>query len=321
MSLRQHGPDNDRWYILGAGAIGCLWAAAFMEAGRSCTLILKKPGAPPVSVLTLHEKDTAAKQFSVSTVSVCSCPAPVHRLIISTKAYDAAFAVRGIRHCLAPGAVVVVLCNGMGVQHEIAELLDDCSVFFAVTTNGSWRSAPLVAHHAGRGGTLVGTPDKRMDHRDCPLPSTPRFPYEWCEDIELSLWHKLAVNSVINGLTALYRCANGELLTCPERKSRLEALAGETSRVLHCAGVSGAGQVLSSALSVLEKTRDNVSSTLQDIISGRRTELEVINGYLIRQADVLGVEVSSHKHLMRDLKQNLHRTSGQALSLCDGMRR
>lgn len=294
---------QNNWFILGAGAIGCLWAAHLHEAGIKCTLVIRPEswGKYDAPQLTLHA-DNTEKQFSVSQVSADTVKAPIRQLILTVKAGEAINAINSIKHAIAHDAIILILLNGLGIQQEIVELLPGRKIWLGSTTDGAWKEKPLTVHHAGKGVTWIGPYDSDCNAL-CPIPTISGLDIRACNNIHTRLWHKLAINSVINGLTARYHCTNGELLTCKERIQRIKALASESEQVLNKSSIPLAGNILDISMQAIKSTAANRSSTLQDVINKQPTELPWINGFLINEAKQLDLELHEHKRLMHELHQ------------------
>ena len=295
-----HKKLSDEWFILGAGAMGCLWAVSLKEADVPCTFILRDIQSSEIKI-TLYEHD-APNHAVVDTVSAYGLKQNIHKLILAVKANDAVDAINSVRYALAPAAEIILLQNGLGTQEQVARLLPGHVVWAVSTTHGVWREKPWIAHHAGRGFTWLGAYNPEVNI-ECSLPLMPRINVCLCDNIHERLWHKLAINSVINGLTAKYQCQNGELTTCGKRLSQIHTLAAECENLLKKKDIQLSDSVLNLALETIAVTENNRSSTLQDVLNNRITELNWINGFVISEANRLGVEVRAHKYLMHELSQ------------------
>lgn len=297
--------END-WFILGAGAIGGLWAVSLKECGQTCYAITKSSAQNKHDKIPFTLKENGATvTLPVDCISTDQIDRSVHKLIVSVKANDATAAVESIKYALAKNATVILLMNGMGFQSEISKLLPDQHIWIASTTDGAWREAPFCINRVGRGMTWLGQTQETLAEN--PLPFMPRLDVALCNDIHTKTWHKFAVNSIINGLTALYHCKNGELLSCNKRKQRLKMLANECTYILQKKAVPMADNLLDMSLSVIKKTAHNFSSTLQDVIKGNPTELPWINGFLINEARQIGIKLHAHEELMLELhSMNIH---------------
>ena len=311
----------DHWTILGAGAIGCLWAASLRESGKPCTLILREQRLREIAGKSTHLQpelelvdDHRRQLFNIAIADKHHIDSPIKRLVVATKARDTLQAVRDIAPHLANDAVVLLLQNGMGSQETVNALLEGQNVWAGTTTDGAWKAAEnpenparWTVHHAGHGQTWIGS----LDPSKAPFSETPlseltsinRLTIHPCDNIQERLWLKLAINSAINGLTAVYLCRNGELLSCPNRWQQVNALCEETTRLMTRLKIGCDINLQEQTREVLQRTANNYSSTFQDVSHGRLTELPFINGFLLDQARQIGMELPSHHALMEQLKQ------------------
>lgn len=311
----------DHWSILGAGALGCLWAASLRESGKPCTLILREQRLQEIAdnithlepELQLVEADQRQK-FTVAITDRHHITAPIQHLIVTTKAKDTQQAVREIAPMLTDNAIILLLQNGMGSQKTANSLLKRCTVWAGTTTDGAWKEptdsahlARWTVHHAGHGQTWIGAlnPEQQPFFPSplVKLTTVKRLSIHPCDDIKQRLWLKLAINGSINGLTAIHQCRNGELLTCPERWQQVNALCEETTQLLLRLNIGTDINLQVITREVLQRTANNYSSTFQDVRNGRRTELPFINGFLLNKARQLGINLPSHQALMEQLKQ------------------
>lgn len=279
------------WYILGAGAVGRLWACLFQHNALPVTLLLRDQTA------LHHWQDAAGIEFIESAttrhfmpeVEVVDNDTPIRHLLVTTKAYDTLTALRAIQHRLQPGCKIVLLQNGMGQHQAVLDTIAGCHLWAATTTAGAWRESPNRLHCVSRGETVIG-----------PLtPDTATVPPDWdtlpltltgCADIESVLWRKLAINCAINPLTAIENCRNGELLENPQRLERLRHVCTEVEQVASAAGIQlFTGPLHEQAESVARATGGNLSSMLQDVRHQRPTEIEQITGYLCNRASQYGI--------------------------------
>lgn len=288
------------WHILGAGAIGGLFASLLQTAGTPCTLLLRAEDpdlAVGTAALTLRRGEQ--RQTSRFSVSASSDSGPISHLLVCTKAYDIVAAIAGVAHRLAPGAVVVMLANGMGYQQQVRARWPQLDSFSGSTTEGAFREGRRAICHAGQGSTLIGQPG-RVAAPDwfqtwLALPAS----CEWSADIDTVLWRKLAINCAINPVTALYRCRNGELAQRPQ----LAALVGELCAEISAIGIAAGQQravsnLRQQVMAVIAATADNRSSMLQDVLAGRATEINYLTGYLLARGREHGVPAPRNAALL-----------------------
>jgi 2-dehydropantoate 2-reductase len=285
-------PPSTTWHVLGSGAMACLWAAALRRGRYAVRMIPRHPPAAAayhdLTLLTATgvERHEVLHEGGNETGTIS-------RLLVCTKAYDVETAVRAQAARLAADAVVVLLQNGMGFQQVVRAALRRARVFAAVTTEGAFLEGPLRVRHAGRGLTTLGLYPRSANAEAAALATelgSGGLEVEAVGDIETALWRKLAVSCAINPLTALHRCPNGALLDDPALHAEFAALCTELEQVFAALGhTSIAATLRAQASAVARATATNRSSMLQDIESGRRTEIEYISGHLCRAATAAGV--------------------------------
>lgn len=301
--------DRSLWHLLGAGSIGCLFAANLQLAGRPLRLILRDEAG--VEQLRHNGGIVLQRGAAQHTVAIAALPAKrlaaasIRKLLVCTKAHQTVDALAAIRDALDPAALIVLLQNGMGVREQLAALLPHAVVLNALSTEGAYRSARFHVVHAGAGNTLIGAcaAAQRALARATAAELQCGLPIAAVDDIERRLWHKLVVNSAINPLTALHDCSNGAVLELPGIDALLAALCGEACAVAKAEGLAlDAGELIASVRRVCTATADNRSSMLQDIRAHRRTEIDFINGHLLRKAAIHGIDCPHQADLHARIK-------------------
>lgn len=282
-----------RWHVLGLGNLGTLCAARLLEAGQTVVAIPHQPAAHLSR--TLHRPDKPPLTLTLP----CADNKPVDRLLVTLKAPDTPAALMPLLPRLGPGSCLISLQNGMGTLEGIP-LPEDVQVLHATTTDGAWRDADQV-HVVAENGTLMGDGSATPPAWFAGL--QPYWPgLEWSRDIRQALWRKLAVNAVINPLTAIYQCRNGALLDGAERQRMMAALAAEVDLLGERLMPGWPGDTLARSVAVAQQTAGNTSSMLADVLAGRSTEVDYINGFLLRRAHELQVSLPNHLAVIRQLK-------------------
>ncbi|MEQ8264295.1 2-dehydropantoate 2-reductase [Pseudohaliea sp.] len=288
------------WHILGAGAMGTLFAHRLEAAGVPVVLVAREAGTMLVHTLRSANGDSE-REFAVEGPA---SPGTVRRLLVTVKAPSVTAAVAALGPRLAADAVVVVLANGRGYREALAPCLGGRPLYRGVTSEGAWRESASVTVHAGEGRTSIGNPAGE------PLPprwftaGPGRLPrVGWDAAIEQALWEKLAVNCVINGITALHGCRNGALLTDPAARRDCEALLLETVAALRALGRPQLAAALPGTVAaVLRATAANRSSMLADRLAGRETEIDYINGFLVARCAAQGGRLPHHTALLERVR-------------------
>ena len=286
-------------HILGGGSIGLLLAGR-LAAVRAVTLI-RRPGTKcdPRARIRLWSGEKA------TDISIAQRPAdgikdPIRQLIVCTKAYDAETALAAVADRLPGDAMVLLMQNGMSSQERIAEAYPELRTHAGTSTEGAYRLGATEVVHAGRGVTRIGP----LRGDAYPWHETFRsagFEAEAVDSIRSHLADKLRVNALINPLTVLYECRNGELLENPEARTLMQRLGAEADAALGAAGYRFQESAFRRAKTVADTTAANVSSMLQDARAGKTLELEPITGYLVALGERYGVDVGTHRNLLNRL--------------------
>lgn len=298
--------SSTQWHVLGAGAIGCLLASKLHRSGTETTLIVRGATAAPRTDLNVSFQQKTS-QFNLP-LSVAGDHDSITHLLVTTKAYDVAVAVNSVAHRLAPKCTILLLVNGMGIAEQLREELPQQEVFCGTTTHGAYRLAAREIVHAGSGATRIG--QQGRDQQKAP-PWFTQWSQAlddciWDADIDSALWSKLAVNCVINPLTALYGCRNGELGTQQALRLEVARLCEEIVIISRAAGFTGTAENLEETVAtVISGTAQNQSSMLQDLQHGQRTEIDYITGYLLEVASRLGIDAPHNTNLLKRLQAHV----------------
>lgn len=268
------------WHILGAGALGTLMALRLQQAHIPATLLHHRDD------LSERRIGLAGDQYRVAVQCVTAlAAASVDRLLICTKAGQVAAALARATPKLSDDAVVIAMANGMGFERSEAALTLPGGLRRAVTTAGAYRDEQGLVHAIDLGHTVVGDPRSAATIPDWFQENLARLrDWSWDSQIELAVGRKFSINCVINALTASRRCLNGELLTDPQGAELLQSLCSESEPVLRQLGLWTGESLLDTARGVCQTTAENRSSMLQDVLAGRPTEIEFLNGELLRLA-------------------------------------
>ena len=282
------------WHVLGAGAMGCLWASAIAQETPVC-LVLKNaaaqsqyPGHIRLQFMSGQQVDTALP----ATLASSLVPGSIQRLLLTCKAQDAATAINSVAHALTADSVIVLLQNGISFQQDLTADRPPATVFCLSTSAGAWLRQPFVITPAGQGQSWLGHLDTNnrvlCDQRALELLAelpAQAMNIHFEPEMTTRLWQKLAVNCAINALTVVHDCSNGELLTRPEAFTQLQALTEEIIRLYaKLPQTPELPHLQQTVQTVAAGTAENISSTLQDVRRGRQTEIDHLNGFLVHLA-------------------------------------
>lgn len=291
-------PRAASWHILGAGAMGCLFACAMAApsgANMPVRLLLRNQAALAVYPGRVMSSDLThplcLPADAMTHVREATSAQSIDNLLVATKAQDTLQAVASAANRLSPNARIVLLQNGLKIQQQLTRLYGEERVFCLSTSHGAWLRAPFDVVHAGDGDTWLGQlgpgnadKQKRLQSLLHLLPAR-QLNIRIDDNIDARLWRKLAINCAVNALTVIHDCSNGALLQIPEARQTLASLCTEISALLSAMpGAPLIEDLYTQVKQVLTVTANNVSSTLQDIRRGRATEIDHLNGYLCELA-------------------------------------
>lgn len=209
-------------------------------------------------------------------------------ILITTKAYSLVSVVEKIGPYLKPNAELIFLVNGMGAQEKAKLKVFAHRVYFASTTNGAVHKG-FYCEHRGIGQTAIGSSTQKLNikSRNIKLLCVALKNCKFVDNITPILLQKLTVNAIINPLSAIYHCKNGDLLS---HSSEIKALCIEITPIVNRLGLSQSfDTILQNSLKIMQATADNFSSMEQDYLYNRKSEIEYILGFLIAKAKLLNL--------------------------------
>lgn len=214
--------------------------------------------------------------------------------IVLVKGPATAQAAQQAATILKPDGICLTLQNGLGNAETLAAVLGAERVYQGITALGATaQKSGTGVIWAGWGQTAFGQASPQLTELVALLEML-RLPVLQTATINSLIWAKLIVNSAINPLTALTSYQNGQLLDDPLTLQKLDALALESAQVAQAAGIELPFPVEFAAehvRNVARQTARNTSSMLGDVQNSRLTEIETINGAIIRRAQALGLAV------------------------------
>lgn len=276
--------------IIGAGALGLHFAARLAAQGPVAVVARNRERAA-----VLRAGVDIGRQRYVPEVFAPEEAPDADWVLVLVKAADTADAARTAR-AMAPRGVLS-LQNGL-----IGDMLSaGCGAIPAdqgITTEGAFRDGDRVVP-SGAGETLLPPGFEAV----AAALAAAGFRARVEPDIAAARLAKLLVNVAINPLAALFRVPNGALLEAPHRVL-LDALVGEAWPVLRAAGLQvDADAARARVHTVATATAGNRASMLQDVLAGRRTEIDAITGTLLAMAAAQGVELPTHRAVFTLVKR------------------
>ena len=256
------------WQIIGAGAIGCLWAANLKRIGQDVHLVTRNDRLTN----TLHYQNLQQQhlKFEIScNKTLLHSDDPV---LVCVKATQVKQAIQDQLHRISAQQVIILMHNGMGCAEQVQKLLPDNPIICATTANASLLHGPLNIQQTGLGSTYLGAFNQSAkQYKDLfktlnsALPDT-----HWTDDIKQKLWLKLVINSAINPLTALFQIKNGGL-QARSFEPKILSIAKECLQIAKAEQIHFEEEELVKTINqVIAATAENYSSMNRDLFFQRK---------------------------------------------------
>lgn len=288
-----------RLAVLGAGAVGCYFGGMLARAGAPVTLIGRPLHAGAIARhglffdgLHFHQHIQVAASTEISTAGDAEV------VLFCVKTLNTEEASRSLAPYLAPNATVISLQNGVDNVERIRSA-SNIDAFAAVVYVAAAMTAPGRVKHSGRGDLILGDllgraredePRPRQLERLASLFERAGVPCRVSNNIRGELWLKMIINCAYNAISALGRAqydrAGGNRWT----RELMIKVTEEALEVARAAGVRLPDvDMVETVLKISESMANAISSTAQDLARGKPTEIDSLNGYLVRRGAELGV--------------------------------
>lgn len=281
--------------VMGAGAVGCYFGGMLARAGHEVMLI-GRPGhvkairenGLDMETRTFHERvrlsasDRAEEIVGAALVLFC------------VKSPDTERTAEAIRPFLEPDTCVLSLQNGVDnivrLRAILGERVDPAVVYVASEMVG-----PGQLKHHGRGDLVLSprSAGQRLDR----LFAEAGIPVLIADDIAGAQWSKLAFNCACNALSAITRLPYGRFLDAQGARKTMRDIVQECRAVAVAEGVFLPDDLAEGILSTMEAIPDQYSSTAQDLLRGKPSEIDHLNGYVVRRGEALGIAVPLNRLL------------------------
>ncbi len=287
--------------VMGAGAVGCFFGGRLARAGRAVTLIARPNHVRAIEQHGL-QMDCLDFQESVAVHATDDLAAIANAdlVLVSVKSPDTGPAMDQIRPFLKADACILSLQNGVDNCERIRERVSH-SAYAAVVYVAAAMAGPGHLKHFGRGELVIGDPGKadaaQLDlERIAAIFQSAGIPCAISVDIKRDLWAKFLVNCTYNGISAIGQIPYGQMVQVPQIQELIEALTREFLQVAQAEGVTISWEEAMAANQAIANTMTGQrSSTAQDLARGRPTEIDFLNGLIVRQGGAHGLATPAHQ--------------------------
>ena len=282
--------------VVGPGALGCL-VAGFLKSKTAEDVWLldnsperaKKISEDGIRIEGVSGNHTVKIDATADTKDI----GPADLVIICVKSYSTEDASKEIKDLVSENTSVLTLQNGIGNVQILNDYFGADKVIAGVTNHGSTLLGVGHIRHAGKGDTIIGKSDGKLSKelKDVVAVLTKAgFAAKISKDIDSVIWSKLIINVGINPLTAITRLNNGKIVVYEEARELLRSAVQEAVRVVKRKRIKlSYDDPIQKVESVAKATASNISSMLQDVLSKKRTEIDFINGAIVRHGKAIGI--------------------------------
>ncbi len=294
--------------IVGPGAMGCLFAAFLSKSKEEIWLLDKnKDNAAKLNEIGISLEGVSGNwQAKPKITANVQDIGKSDLILICVKSFNTKQAIEQIKPLLQENTKIMTLQNGLGNIEIIAELVGEDRVIGGITSEGATLIDIGKVRHAGHGETIIGTLDGKVpvEMRSIrEIFNKVGLLTKMSRDIKGLVWSKLIINVGINALTAITRLPNGKLTEFEGTKRILRDAVTEATRIAKRKRIKLIyDDPLAKVEAVCESTSANISSMLQDVLRNKRTEIDFINGVIVRLGQELGIAVPTNKLLVDLIK-------------------
>lgn len=302
--------------IIGSGSMGHLWTAYLLDNQAYVRLYAKQ------------SKDS--QKITVKSPKRCfSCNINYHSLkdwqisdfiIICVKTTSLEALCVDLQSIHQSDTPIILMMNGMGIIEIAKQYFPEAKIYQASTSHGA-RLERNNLLHTGKGETLIGSiqtgdiPTEQINNQG--KSSTLKYPIaplieqlnlalpktRWNSNHQEALWTKLLINAIINPLTTIYEVQNGDLVNKKQIKQQAKRLTQQLSPIIHKYLPNECWQSIFEKVEyVANQTYTNVSSMRQDILMGKKTEIDFITGYLLKIAATQNIALPEHEQIVKQIK-------------------
>jgi 2-dehydropantoate 2-reductase len=280
--------------VMGAGAVGCYFGGMLARAGHKVTLIARPEHVRAIEANGLRmETKTFDEHVCLGASTEASALQGADLVLFCVKSTDTESAGAQILPYLAPNALVLCLQNGVDNAERLQAALPTFAVAAAVVYVATEMAGPGHVKHHGR-GDLVAEPSAA---NIAPAFAASGIPVEISDNVRGALWLKLILNCAYNAVSAISQLPYGKTAVGEGVQDVMRDVVNECLAVAKAEGVTVVGDVDTSVRMIAETMPGQFSSTAQDLARGKKSEIDYLNGLVVRRGQVLGIATPANRVL------------------------
>jgi len=282
--------------VMGAGAVGCYYGGMLARAGHSVTLIARPQHVDAVTRHGLRmETRSFDEQVKLQAGTDTAAVEGADVVLFCVKSTDTEQAGAQMLSMLQPGTLVLCLQNGVDNADRLRTVLPPDQVAAAVVYVGCEMAGPGHLRHHGR-GELVIEPSATSERLAQALAAA-GVPTEISANVRGALWAKLILNCAHNAISAIAQMPYGETAKGVGVPDVMRDVVDECMAVARADGVDVPGDPMAAVRKIIDTMPGQSSSTAQDLARGKPSEIDYLNGLVVRRGEALGVPTPANRVL------------------------
>jgi len=282
--------------VMGAGAVGCYYGGMLARAGHDVVLIARPRHVRAIERDGLRmETKTFDERVRVRAATDASAVKGSDLVLFSVKSTDTEAAGAQLKPHLPPQALVLCLQNGVDNADRLRTVLPPGQVAAAVVYVATEMAGPGHVKHHGR-GELVIEPGSRSQEVAQALAAA-GVPTQVSDNVRGALWGKLIINCAYNAVSAIAQQPYGKNVEGEGIWDVMHDVVDECLAVANAEGVTVAGDMHAVVRKLVETMPTQASSTAQDLARGKPTEIDYLNGFVVRRGRALGLPTPANRVL------------------------
>ena len=297
--------------VIGAGAVGCYYGGLLLRAGHDVTFIGRQPHVDAINAdgLLLDTKTFSGHLPAKAATDTTALVSP-DLVLVCVKSADTEQAGRSLIGRLRPDTSVLSLQNGVDNAPRLSAIINH-PVIAVVVYVGSEMAGPGHVRHHGGGDLAIGA--SAASEALAQTLEAAGIRTTISDDIDKTLWSKLIINCAFNALSAVSGISYGPMLEVEGTRDVVTRAVQEATAVARASGVSIPDDLLAHILNIPTIMPNQMSSTAQDLARGKPSEIDFLNGYVVRKGAELGIATPTNHALqvMVKLTERGKEMSGQ----------
>jgi 2-dehydropantoate 2-reductase len=286
--------------VMGAGAVGSYFGAVLARGGHEVVLIGRPAHVAAIAKSGLFvDARTFKAHVPLAATEAASGVTGADVVLVAVKSADSEAAGAAMAEHLEPGATLLSLQNGVDNAERLAAALGRPVVPAAVYVAAELIGPGAVKHH-GRGELVIGP--SAASAAIAGAFSAAGVPTSVSADLMAALWAKLTINCAYNALSAVAQRPYGDIVAVEPVPDLMQAVIEECAAVAARAGVTLPPTIVDDVFAIAGAMPGQFSSTAQDIARGKPSEIDYLNGFVVRKGRALGIATPANLALLAMVK-------------------